>query len=104
MFCGGDLIYLFHSCLPRTVNMFCYFVLAFLLGNLWQDPPHYWEQIVHPAYVGAHSELFEDGDVENGKASGQKVRNLELIESLEMGTSDLVEKCCKILVEHAKRY
>jgi len=42
------------------------------------------------------------GDVENGKPTGQKVRNLVLIETLEMGTSHVVEKCCKILLKHAR--
>ncbi|KAG9103062.1 ribosylnicotinamide kinase, partial [Ceratobasidium sp. 370] len=35
-------------------------------GALWRDPPHYWEQIVYPAYARAHEHLFESGDVENG--------------------------------------
>ncbi|KAG8746322.1 ribosylnicotinamide kinase [Ceratobasidium sp. 414] len=38
-------------------------------GALWRDPPHYWEQIVYPAYARAHEHLFENGDVENGALS-----------------------------------
>jgi len=67
-------------------------------GSVWQDPPNYWARIVQLAYVEAHSDLFEGGDVENGKLTGQKVRNLVLIEGLEMEMSDIVDKCCKILI------
>ncbi|KAB5595973.1 Nicotinamide riboside kinase [Ceratobasidium theobromae] len=35
-------------------------------GSLWRDPPHYWEQIVYPAYVRANEHLFEGEDVERG--------------------------------------
>jgi len=92
---------------PLLPTSYCQYVLAVSSCcassmNLWQDPPHYWEQVVHPAYVEAHFELFEDGDVENGKPTGQKVGNLVLIDTLEMGTSDVVNRCCKILLEHAK--
>jgi nicotinamide/nicotinate riboside kinase len=54
--------------------------------------------------VEAHSELFEDGDVENGKLTDQSVKNLVLMEALEMGTGNVVEKCCKILLEHARSH
>ncbi|KIM77169.1 hypothetical protein PILCRDRAFT_623853 [Piloderma croceum F 1598] len=72
-------------------------------GSLWRDPPHYWEQIVYPAYIEAHSGIFEGGDVENGNSTGHKVENLILIQGLEMEMSDVVEKCCSILLEQAKR-
>ena len=72
-------------------------------GVLWRDPPNYWEQIVYPAYVEAHCELFEGGDIENGKLTGRKAENLKLIPGLEMELTDVVEKCCQILMEQAKR-
>ncbi|EDR08894.1 uncharacterized protein LACBIDRAFT_161970, partial [Laccaria bicolor S238N-H82] len=28
-------------------------------GTLWRDPPHYWEEIVYPAYLEAHKDVFE---------------------------------------------
>lgn len=36
-------------------------------GDVWQDPPHYFDNIVYPAYVDAHKQLFENGDVEKGE-------------------------------------
>ncbi|KAG2007426.1 hypothetical protein CC2G_015122 [Coprinopsis cinerea AmutBmut pab1-1] len=36
-------------------------------GEVWKDPPQYWEKIVWPAYIRAHEHLFEEGDVESGK-------------------------------------
>ncbi|KAG8732845.1 ribosylnicotinamide kinase [Ceratobasidium sp. 428] len=45
-------------------------------GALWRDPPHYWEQIVYPAYVRAHEHLFENADVENGKLSSKYAAEL----------------------------
>ena len=37
-------------------------------GEVWQDPPFYFDQIVWPAYVEAHAGMFECGDPEHGKA------------------------------------
>jgi hypothetical protein len=65
-------------------------------GTLWRDPPNYWEQIVYPAYLDAHYEMFEDGDVERGRP-GNKVQGLVLLESLEMEMVDAVETCCEVL-------
>jgi len=70
-------------------------------GTLWRDPPHYWEQIVYPAYVDANREMFVDGNVENGAPSG-KVENLMVIETLEMTMSEMVNRCCAVLEEKAK--
>lgn len=72
-------------------------------GTLWRDPPHYWEQIIFPAYVEANSELFENGDLEHGKPTPTKVENLVLVEGLEMEISDVVERCCNILIDEASQ-
>lgn len=58
---------------------------------------------MYPAYAEAHSDLFEDGDIEHGKPTGQKVKNLVLVEGLEIEMSDMVEKCCNILMVEAKQ-
>ena len=71
-------------------------------GTLWRDPPHYWEQIVYPAYLDAHRDLFQDGDVEAGEPSSN-VPGLMMLESLKMDMDTLVERCCVALrntVEH----
>jgi len=65
-------------------------------GTLWRDPPQYWEQIVYPAYVDANREVFENGDVETGAASG-KVGGLVLLESLEMAMWEAVSRSCEVI-------
>jgi nicotinamide/nicotinate riboside kinase len=57
---------------------------------------------VYPAYLEAHRELFEGGDVHHGQPTGDKVENLVLIETLEMSMGDMVELCCKNLLKEAK--
>ena len=52
---------------------------------------------MYPAYVEANSELFENGDLEHGKPT-TKVENLILVEGLETDISDVVERCCTILI------
>jgi len=65
-------------------------------GTLWRDPPHYWEQIVYPAYVDANRDVFENGDVERG-APGGKVAGLVLLESLEMSMEEAVSRSCQVI-------
>ncbi|OCH86438.1 P-loop containing nucleoside triphosphate hydrolase protein [Obba rivulosa] len=69
-------------------------------GTLWRDPPHYWEQIVWPAYVAAHRGMLEGGDIEHGAPNGS-VPGLILIEPLEMKMSEMVDRVCTRLVEVA---
>ncbi|KAK7685223.1 hypothetical protein QCA50_011586 [Cerrena zonata] len=69
-------------------------------GALWKDPPHYWEQIVWPAYVAAHKDIVENGDVEHGQAN-ERVKGLLIIEGLEMSMSDAVEQVCSRLLSVA---
>lgn len=66
-------------------------------GALWRDPPGYWEDIVWPAYVDAHKDLFIDGNVESGQLSGEKVPNLVLLETLQMSPTDSVAKSCDVI-------
>lgn len=67
---------------------------------MWQDPPNYWEQIIYPAYLEAHREAFVDGDVEHGRPN-DKVEGLVLLETLEMGMGEAVDRCCRVLKETA---
>lgn len=66
-------------------------------GGFWRDPPNYWEQIVWPAYVNAHKDILENGDVELGKSNG-KVADLEIIEGLEKTMDETVEFVCEKLL------
>jgi nicotinamide/nicotinate riboside kinase len=67
-------------------------------GALWRDPPGYWEQIVYPAYIDAHREVFQSGDVENGEP-GSRVEGLIVLESVKMEMNDVVKRCCEVLKE-----
>ena len=67
-------------------------------GALWRDPPHYWEQIVWPAYVKAHSAMLDGDDMDRARPSG-KVKDLVLIEGLEQSMGETIEVVCEKLVE-----
>ncbi|TXT04346.1 hypothetical protein VHUM_04113 [Vanrija humicola] len=36
------------------------------VGEVWTDPPNYFDNIVYPGYLKAHAHLFANGDVEHG--------------------------------------
>jgi hypothetical protein len=36
-------------------------------GSFWEDPPGYWDDIVWPAYVKAHQDMFQNRDYIQGK-------------------------------------
>jgi len=63
-------------------------------GELWRDPPNYWEQIVWPAYIEAHKHVFENGNWEGGASSG-KVEDLLIIDELEAGMTRAVDEVCE---------
>ncbi|GLB37326.1 putative P-loop containing nucleoside triphosphate hydrolase protein [Lyophyllum shimeji] len=71
-------------------------------GALWRDPPGYWEQIVYPAYVDAHRDMFTDGDVEAGMP-GDKVEGLMVLEPLQMDMGEEVSRVCRVLEETARK-
>lgn len=87
--------------LPRQPDAFCCFpsgVQSDPEGALWRDPPHYWEEIVWPAYGHAHEAVFENGNFENGKPNGS-VKGLVLIESVQQSIGDVVDLVCERSVE-----
>ncbi|WFD21164.1 hypothetical protein MCAP1_003424 [Malassezia caprae] len=74
-------------------------------GQVWEDPPFYFDEIVWPAYVEAHGHMFEQGDVEHGalvKTStndapdGGPVKDMVLLEA-EGYTK---EQTCRSACEH----
>ena len=71
-------------------------------GSLWRDPPNYWENIVYPAYLNAHKDIFTNGDVEHGQLT-LNAGGLILIEGLEISMSDAVEQCCSVLKAMAEK-
>lgn len=36
-------------------------------GSLWIDPPNYWDDVVWPAYLKAHRNIFTNGDISRGE-------------------------------------
>jgi nicotinamide/nicotinate riboside kinase len=85
-------------------------------GSLWRDPPHYWEQIVWPAYVEAHTGLFAAGDLARGAPApvapstsaavldgdsvphdGGPVKDLVVVEALEHSMGEIVDLACALL-------
>jgi nicotinamide/nicotinate riboside kinase len=67
-------------------------------GNLWRDPPQYWEQIVYPAYFRAHSDLFEGGDVEHGKPT-DKVPELLLFDGSQINMGSMLTVVMEKVIE-----
>ncbi|KAF8578663.1 P-loop containing nucleoside triphosphate hydrolase protein [Ramaria rubella] len=67
-------------------------------GTLWRDPPHYFEQIVYPAYVRAHSDIFEGGNVEEGNLN-DKVPRLLLFEGKDIGVQDMLTQVMEKVLE-----
>jgi len=63
-------------------------------GSWWQDPPNYWEQIVYPAYVKAHKDIFTDNDVENGKLIPEVSCQIILLEANQLGMPELLNAVC----------
>lgn len=64
-------------------------------GSVWQDPPNYWEQIVWPAYVSAHNDMFEGGDVDSGKPTGDTMREMLVLENEKLTMTELINQCCE---------
>ncbi|GAA97287.1 uncharacterized protein L969DRAFT_14624 [Mixia osmundae IAM 14324] len=73
-------------------------------GEMWQDPPGYWQNIVWPAYLKAHRHLFRAGDVEHGRAiksdstvNGHAAPNADLLvlEASQYSMADIVRRSCE---------
>ncbi|KAJ7511418.1 P-loop containing nucleoside triphosphate hydrolase protein [Mycena galericulata] len=65
-------------------------------GEIWRDPPQYWEKVVWPAYVRAHEDMFEGKDVVAGKLRGDFL----LFESMETKMEDMVNDVMSKLLGH----
>jgi nicotinamide/nicotinate riboside kinase len=70
-------------------------------GGVWTDPPKYFEQIVYPAYVKAHEQIFEAGDVEEGEVRPEwQAKGLQVLKPLE-GSAEMsrcFEQSCGYIV------
>lgn len=65
-------------------------------GGVWNDPPGYFDNIVWPGYVKAHSSLFSGGDVENGEVVAKGVALLEPEDGSE-GMGKMVRQVCEMI-------
>lgn len=70
----------------------------YIEGEVWCDPPQYWEKVAWPAYIHAHQHLFENGDVVNGKLS-ENAGNLIMFEGAEVEMETMVNDVMKGVVE-----
>lgn len=66
-------------------------------GLLWTDPPGYWENIVYPAYVKAHSHLFSSGNIETGSLVPDS--GIVLLEADRMSMAELLDATCRGVLE-----
>ena len=53
---------------------------------------------MYPAYIDAHRDIFENGDVESGKLTG-KLDGLVLIDMLSVTMDEAVDRSCTVLRE-----
>ncbi|EJD03414.1 P-loop containing nucleoside triphosphate hydrolase protein [Fomitiporia mediterranea MF3/22] len=70
-------------------------------GSLWRDPPNYFDQIVYPAYVRAHTRMFENGDFEHGEPS-DFVPRLVVIDCEELSMDEVFERSAQAVWEVSK--
>lgn len=68
-------------------------------GSFWQDPPDYWENIVCPAYLKAHADMFAGSDVEKGEPTG-KVPGLVVLDGERSDMAEVFELACRAIEEH----
>jgi hypothetical protein len=70
--------------------------------SVWRDPPGYWEQIVWPAYIEGHQDLFANGDVEKGELA-DGVQGLILLETSNIAMEEAIARCCSLLTDVAEK-
>lgn len=66
-------------------------------GVVWEDPPQYWEKVAYPAYIKAHRELFQGGDVERGPLTG-RVPGMHVLEAEGLSMTEVFEQACEIIM------
>ena len=76
-------------------------------GDVWTDPPEYFDKIVYPAYVKAHKHMFEGQDVETGaelegwKKGKNEVRMLMPGEG-QPEVTRVFEESCRYLIDQVR--
>lgn len=76
-------------------------------GEVWEDPPFYFDEIVWPAYLEAHAKMFENSDVEHGallptsdenNTDGGPVKDLVLIEAEALQKEGVTDQACQAVL------
>lgn len=76
-------------------------------GEVWEDPPFYFDEIVWPSYLEANAGIFEQGDVENGKAlvpthddaaDGGPVQYLAVVEAESSTKQEVASHACNVIL------
>lgn len=76
-------------------------IYSFEGNQSWTDPPSYWDRVVYPAYVEAHSCLFDGGDVEHGRVRTNQ--GITLLECPDGQVDETIEQCCNALIGAMER-
>ncbi|WFD32966.1 FACT complex subunit [Malassezia sp. CBS 17886] len=79
-------------------------------GEVWEDPPFYFDEIVWPAFREAHAGMFVDGDVERGAPvrtpcatprDGGPVPDVVLVEAEHCPAAVVTDKVCEAVMRFA---
>lgn len=68
-------------------------------GPMWRDPPLYWEHIVWPAYVKAHSHLFINSNIETGLLKPEVEEKIKMLGATQMTMVELLDATCTAILE-----
>ena len=71
-------------------------------GDLWQDPPGYWDQIVYPAYIRSHKEMFEGEDVEKGEMKEEVKKRIILLDGMSYRIQELLDRSCQAVLDFVR--
>jgi len=71
-------------------------------GDLWQDPPGYWDQIVYPAYIRSHKDMFEGEDVEKGEMKEEVKKKIVLLDGMSSDLQELLDRSCQAVLDFVR--
>ncbi|TIC38122.1 P-loop containing nucleoside triphosphate hydrolase protein [Wallemia mellicola] len=71
-------------------------------GDVWIDPPFYFDDIVWPAYIKAHKDVFVNGDPEAGIPTPH-IRDLHVYDSTKLDVDEILSNATVDIVEYARQ-
>ncbi len=69
---------------------------------MWQDPPGYWDQIVYPAYIRSHKDMFEGEDVEKGEMKEEVKKKIVLLDGMSSDLQELLDRSCQAVLDFVR--